>query len=143
LKDASFDLRLEDQDRLIVPKTPQFVNVLGEVYNATSFLYEKGKKVDYYLRRAGGPTVNAEKDETYIIRADGSVQSKAQSGKLFTWDPDNNRWTYGGFKSATLYPGDTLLVPRKLVKIHWVKEFRDITQIIFQIAVAVGVVAAI
>jgi hypothetical protein len=34
-------------------------------------------------------------------------------------------------------------VPRKLVKIHWVKEFRDITQIIFQIAVAVGVVAAI
>jgi polysaccharide export outer membrane protein len=142
-KDSEYDVRVEDQDRLVIPKTPQFVNVLGEVYNATSFLYEKGKKVDYYLRRAGGPTVNAEKDETYIIRADGSVQSKAQSGKLFTWDPDNNRWTYGGFKSATLYPGDTLLVPRKLVKIHWVKEFRDITQIIFQIAIAAGVVAAI
>jgi protein involved in polysaccharide export with SLBB domain len=143
LKDASFDLRLEDQDRLVVPKRPQFVNVLGEVYNATSFLHEKGKKVDYYLKRAGGPTVNAEADEIYIIRADGSVQSKSQSGKVFDWDPDNNRWTYGSFKSATLYPGDTLLVPRKLVKIHWVKEFRDITQIIFQIAVAVGVVAAI
>jgi polysaccharide export outer membrane protein len=142
-KDSKFDLRVEDQDRLVIPKTPQSVNVLGEVYNATSFLYEKGKKVDYYLKRAGGPTTNAEKDEIYIVRADGSVQSKSQSGKLFSWDPDNNRWTYGGFKSATLYPGDSLLVPRKLVKIHWVKEFRDITQIIFQIAVAAGVVAAI
>ncbi len=142
-KDSKFDLRLEDQDRLQIPKTPQSVNVLGEVYNATSFMYEKGKKVDYYLKRAGGPTVNAEKGEMYIIRADGSVQSKAASGKLFSWDPDNNRWTYGGFKSARLYPGDSLLVPRKLVKIHWVKEFRDITQIIFQIAVAAGVFAAI
>jgi len=141
-KDSKFDLRVEDQDRLFVPKRPQFVNVLGEVYNATSFLYEKGKKFDYYLKRAGGPTVNAEKDEIYIIRADGSVQSKSQSGKLFDWDPDNNRWTYGSFKSAKLYPGDSLLVPRKLVKIHWVKEFRDITQIIFQIAVAAGVVVA-
>ena len=116
---------------------------LAVTINATSFLYEKGKKVDYYLKRAGGPTVNAEEDELYIIRADGSVQSKSQSGKLFDWDPDNNRWTYGSFKSANLYPGDTLLVPRKLVKVHWVKEFRDITQIMFQIAVAVGVVAAI
>ncbi len=142
-KDSKFDLRLEDQDQLQIPKTPQFVNVLGEVYNATSFMYEKEKKVDYYLKRAGGATVNAEKGEMYIIRADGSVQSKASSGKLFSWDPDNNRWTYGGFKSARLYPGDSLLVPRKLVKIHWVKEFRDITQIIFQIAVAAGVVAAI
>jgi protein involved in polysaccharide export with SLBB domain len=143
LKDTSFDLRLEDQDRLVVPKRPQFVNVLGEVYNATSFLYEEGKKVDYYLKRAGGPTVNAEKDEIYIVRADGSVQSKSQSGKLFDWDPDNNRWTYGSFKSTKLYPGDSLLVPTKLVKVHWVKELRDITQIIFQIAVAAGVVAAI
>jgi polysaccharide export outer membrane protein len=142
-KDSEYDVRVEDQDRLVIPKTPQSVNVLGEVYNATSFLYEKGKKVDYYLKRAGGPTMNAEEDEIYIIRADGSVQSKSQSGKLFSWDPDNNRWSYGGFKSATLYPGDTLLVPRKLVKIQWVKEFRDITQIIFQIAIAAGVVAAI
>jgi protein involved in polysaccharide export with SLBB domain len=142
-KDSKFDLRVEDQDRLFVPKRPESVNVLGEVYNATSFLYEKGKKFDYYLKRAGGPTVNAEKDEIYIIRADGSVQSKSQSGKLFDWDPDNNRWTHGSFNSAKLYPGDSLLVPRKLVKVHWVKEFRDITQIIFQIAVAAGVVAAI
>jgi hypothetical protein len=36
-----------------------------------------------------------------------------------------------------------VLVPRKLVKIHWIKEVKDITQIMFQIAVVVGVLVAI
>ena len=36
-----------------------------------------------------------------------------------------------------------MLVPRKLVKIHWIKETKDITQIMFQIAVTLGVFLAI
>ncbi len=79
----------------------------------------------------------------YIIRADGSVLSKSQSGSSLSWDPDSNRWVSGSFSSAQLYPGDSVLVPRKLVKIHWVKEARDITQIMFQIAVVVGILVAI
>jgi len=142
-KDSKFDLRLEDGDQLLIPKEPQSVNVLGEVYNPTSFLYEKGKKTNFYLSRAGGPTANAEKGEMYIIRADGSVVSKSQSGSSYGWDPDTNRWTTSSFSSAELYPGDSVLVPRKLVKIHWIKETKDITQILFQMAVVVGVLAAI
>jgi len=138
-KDSKFDLRLEAGDQLVIPKEPQSVNVLGEVYNSTSFLYEKGKKSNFYLSRAGGPTANAEKDEMYIIRADGSVLSKSQSGSSYSWDPETNRWTTGSFSSAEMYPGDSVLVPRKLVKIHWIKEAKDITQIMFQIAVVVGV----
>jgi ribosomal protein L24E len=116
---------------------------LGEVYNPTTFLYERGKKANFYLSRAGGPTANAEKGEMYIIRADGSVLSKSQSGSSYSWDPETNRWTTGSFSSAEVYPGDSVLVPRKLVKIHWVKEAKDITQILFQMAVVVGVLAAI
>jgi len=142
-KDSKFDLRLEAGDQLVIPKEPQSVNVLGEVYNSTSFLYEKGKKSNFYLSRAGGPTANAEKDEMYIIRADGSVLSKSQSGSSYSWDPETNRWTTGSFSSADMYPGDSVLVPRKLVKIHWIKEAKDITQIMFQIAVVVGVLAAL
>jgi protein involved in polysaccharide export with SLBB domain len=143
LKDSKFDLRLEDQDHLFIPKMPEFVNVLGEVYNPTSFLHEPGKRVTFYLNRAGGPTKNAEDDEMYIIRADGSVLSRSQGGKAMRWDADTNRWTSESFKSAKIYPGDSLLVPRELVRIHWIKEVRDITQILFQIAVVVGVIAAI
>ena len=142
-KDSKFDLRLEDQDQLFIPKAPEFVNVLGEVYNPTSFLYEPEKRVTFYLNRAGGPTPNAADDEMYIIRADGSVLSRSQGGNALTWDPDTNRWVTESFKSANIYPGDSLLVPRELVKIQWLKEVKDITQILFQIAVVVGVIAAI
>ncbi|MEJ2431222.1 MAG: SLBB domain-containing protein [Deltaproteobacteria bacterium] len=142
-RDSKFDLRLEDGDHLEIPHEPESVNVLGEVYNPTSFLYEKGKRANFYLSRAGGPTANAEAGEMYIIRADGSVLSKSQSGTSYSWDPETNRWTTGSFSSAEVYPGDSVLVPRKLVKIHWIKETKDITQIMFQIAVVVGVIVAI
>jgi polysaccharide export outer membrane protein len=142
-KDSKFDLRLENGDRLEIPKEPESVNVLGEVYNPTAFLYERGKKANFYLSRAGGPTANAEKGEMYIIRADGSVLSKSQGGSSYSWDPETNRWTSGSFSSAEIYPGDSVLVPRKLVKIHWIKETKDITQIMFQLAVTLGVFLAI
>jgi protein involved in polysaccharide export with SLBB domain len=142
-KDSKFDLRLEDGDKLVIPKEPENVNVLGEVYNPTAFLFERGKRASFYLSRAGGPTANAEKGEMYIIRADGSVLSKSQGGSAYAWDPETNRWVSGSFRSAQIYPGDSVLVPRKLVKIHWIKEVKDITQIMFQIAVVVGVLAAI
>lgn len=143
LRESKFDLKLEDQDRLFVPRQPDFVSVLGEVYNPTSFLYESGQNVTFYLNLAGGATMNAEEDEMYIIRANGSVLSKSQGGKALTWDSLNHRWASESFKSAKIYPGDTVLVPRELVKIHWLREAKDITQILFQIAVVVGVIAAI
>jgi len=142
-KDSKFDLRLEDGDRLLIPKEPENVNVLGEVYNSTSFLYVQGKKANFYLSRAGGPTTNADKGEMYIVRVDGTVVSRSQSGSSYTWDPETNRWVSGSFSSAEIYRGDSVLVPRKLVKIHWIKEAKDITQIMFQIAVVVGVIAAL
>ena len=142
-KDSKFDLRLEGGDRLLIPKEPENVNVLGEVYNPTSFIYVKGKRANFYLSRAGGPTGNADKSEMYIIRADGTVLSRSQSGSSLTWDPETSRWVSGSFNTSEIHRGDSVLVPRKLVKIHWIKEARDITQIMFQIAVVVGVIAAL
>jgi hypothetical protein len=42
-----------------------------------------------------------------------------------------------------LEPGDTIVVPRKIDRFFWLKTTKDVTQIIFQIAVAAGVVFAI
>jgi hypothetical protein len=42
-----------------------------------------------------------------------------------------------------LEPGDSIVVPEKLDRIAWMREIKDITQILFQIAVAAGVVVAI
>jgi polysaccharide export outer membrane protein len=40
-------------------------------------------------------------------------------------------------------PGDTIIVPRKIDRILWLRNVRDITQIVFQIAVAAGVFLAL
>jgi hypothetical protein len=36
-------------------------------------------------------------------------------------------------------PGDTIVVPEKLERIAWLREIKDITQILYQIAVTAGV----
>jgi hypothetical protein len=44
--------------------------------------------------------------------------------------------------AANLEPGDSIVVPEKLVFARVMKDVKDITQILFQIAVAAGVVVA-
>jgi polysaccharide export outer membrane protein len=145
LKKSKYDLELEDGDTLVIPQTPGVVYVIGEVFNPTSLLYERGETVRYYLNRVGGMTKDADKKEVSVIKADGSVISMAQGsrGRLVYWDKEYNQWSTGGFMNYRLQPGDTVVVPRKIDKTQWLRNTKDITQILFQIAVAAGVVLAI
>lgn len=142
---SRYDVELEDGDTLTVPQMPGVVHVVGEVFNATSLLYEEGNTVGYYLGRVGGMTKEADKKQVSVIKADGSVVSMEQGsrGKLVSWDSEYKSWFFGGFMSMRMEPGDTIVVPRKLDRFLWIKTTKDITQIIFQIAVAAGVVFAI
>jgi hypothetical protein len=63
-------------------------------------LYRRGGAVDDYLKRAGGPTRDADRDRMFLIRADGSVLSRQSVTGL--WN--------GGFASLRLKPGDALVV---------------------------------
>jgi polysaccharide export outer membrane protein len=143
-KGSQYDLELEKADQLMIPETPGVVNIVGEVFNPTAILYQKDKTVEYYLRRVGGLTNEAEKKQLSIIRADGSVISIAQRhpGRV-SWDSESNQWFFGGFMNIKLDPGDTIVVPRKMDRFFWIKFTKDITQIVFQTAVAAGVVLAL
>lgn len=145
LRGTRQDVEIEDGDTLTVPQMPGVVHVVGEVFNATSLLYEEGRTVGYYLRRVGGMTKEADKKQVSVIKADGSVVSMEQGGrgKLVSWNSEYNSWFFGGFMSMRMEPGDTIVVPRKLDRFLWIKTTKDITQIIFQIAVAAGVAFAI
>ena len=44
-----------------------------------------------------------------------------------------------GFDSIIPDPGDTLIVPKKIEKYPWLRLTKDITQIMYQIAVSAGV----
>ncbi|MFC1868257.1 SLBB domain-containing protein [Thermodesulfobacteriota bacterium] len=136
------DFELRPGDHLIVGKRPDTVHVLGEVYNPTSLFAENEKSVSYYLNRVGGINENADKDHIYVVRADGSIVSKSQEGFMgfASWQSGEKRWTLdGGFESIILYPGDTIIVPRKIEKFPWLRTVKDITQVMYQIAVTAGV----
>ncbi|MBN1505726.1 MAG: SLBB domain-containing protein [Sedimentisphaerales bacterium] len=145
MKGSKYDFELEDNDVLTIPTTPGVVHVIGEVFNATSLQYEKGRTVSYYLRRVGGMTKEADKKQVSVVKADGSVISSEQGnrGKLVFWDSEQKSWFFGGFMSMEMQPGDSIVVPRKIDRLLWLRTTKDLTQIIFQIAVAAGVVFAI
>jgi polysaccharide biosynthesis/export protein len=123
------ELPLEDGDTLLVPARPATVSVLGAVYNQNAFLQEEKLRVTDYLREAGGPTRNADKDRVFIVRADGSVVPR-QSGKR-----------YGqSFEDLRLNPGDALVIPEALPKTPLLRNLRDWTQVFSQLILGAAAV---
>jgi protein involved in polysaccharide export with SLBB domain len=134
LKKSPSDIELEEGDSLHVPSDPQSIQILGAVYNQTAFVFNKGKNIESYVNLAGGYTDSANKSKVYIFKADGTAVKPGAGGGLFLFGGD----TYGGGKD--LESGDTIVVPERLERIAWLREAKDITQILYQIAVGAGVI---
>lgn len=141
LQKSSFDVVVEGGDELEIPIRPSVVNVMGQVYNPISFVHQpEASDLGSYLKKAGGPTNDAETSEMYVIKADGTVFSRQQSSFGLHWSDDDRRWTFGSFTASTLEPGDTLVVPQKIERIAWMREIKDITQILANIALTAGTI---
>jgi protein involved in polysaccharide export with SLBB domain len=128
LKDLP-ELALEDGDQFIVPPTPTMVSVFGAVFNQSSFVYQPEKRVSDYLSLAGGPTREADSGSAYLLRANGSVISRRNSGFIFS-----------GFNSERILPGDAIVVPEDLDKTTFTKSLKDWTQIFFQFGLAAAAI---
>lgn len=136
LKGTSADILLEEGDRLEVSKTTNVVNVVGRVYNPTGVVYDPARDtVEHYLKTVGGPTESADSDHIFLVRADGSVVTEESAGGGFFLFG-------GGLMSAKVEPGDSIVVPEKLEEPRTIKNVKDVTQIIFQIAVTAGILIA-
>jgi polysaccharide biosynthesis/export protein len=118
--DAVPDIPLENGDRLFIPSVPATVNVVGTVYNQSTFLYGSDLRLGDYLQEAGGPTRYADKSHMFVIRADGSVIAKETRSGLFS----------ASFDSLRMYPGDTLVVPTNVTKTTRIRGFLDWSQVI-------------
>jgi protein involved in polysaccharide export with SLBB domain len=104
--DSLPNIALEDGDRFVVPHVPSTVNVVGAVYDQNSFLYAERSPAGAYLRQAGGLNRDADRRHEFIIRADGEVVSH---------DTSNGLWG-SEFNQLHIYPGDTIVVPEKILK---------------------------
>ncbi len=119
-------LVLEDGDRLFLPHRSSTVGVYGAVHHQATFLHRPEKRLDDYLAQAGGPTRAADADGTYVLRADGSVVSRRQSG-----------W-FQSFGGTVLMPNDAVVVPEDYAPVSWVRELKDWSQIFYQFGLGVA-----
>jgi protein involved in polysaccharide export with SLBB domain len=114
---------LEDGDALLIPSMPATVQVVGAVLNQNAFLY-RGGRASNYLHMAGGPNRDADRKQTFILRADGSVTGRRAGQSIFS----------SGFENARLYPGDSVIVPEKHIKPGAMSAFMAWSQLFSQYA---------
>lgn len=92
---------LLDGDSIFIPKNPNIISVLGEVLNPTAFEYKNRMSIRTAIEKAGGYQDFADKRKVYVIKANGIIERANKS--LFV-------------KNVKLEPGDTIIVPRKIIK---------------------------
>jgi protein involved in polysaccharide export with SLBB domain len=97
------DIEMRAGDVLTIPKRPGFVMVSGQVYNSAAISYARGKDAEWYLKQAGGITQVGNQKAIYIVRANGAIVSHG------------NGWFDGGVLNVPLQPGDSVVVPEKLL----------------------------
>ena len=136
------DIELDPGDRLLIPAVPKYVNVLGEVYNRTALIYEPNRTIGYYLDKVGGLKPDADTDQVYLVQLDGTVISNTQNQYAIVL-ASGQTMRFKDFFSVQPQPGDTIVVPRRIVTTATLRNVRDIVQIIFQSVSSLGVVAAL
>ena len=121
-------IEVRDGDQLLVPTVTQVVTVLGETQQNASHLYQAGLSRDEYIDLSGGLSRRADKKLIYVVRANGAVVAANRS-----------RWLGRG-KSVDIRPGDTIVVPLDTDRMRPLTFWSNVTQILYQGAIAVAAV---
>jgi len=126
------EVRLEDGDAIVVPVLPSFVSIVGAVQNENGLIWKEGRTVGEYLALAG-VTPNADLDNVYVLRADGSIRSRDRG--FWAWVPAQNH-------GLALEPGDVVIVPERMDLENGytiiVRGLKDWTQILANMGIAVA-----
>ena len=119
------------------------ITLQGEVFNPGSVLFVEGKRLEYYINRAGGFRESADAERLYVIKADGSARPRsAGSGWAIRWDAENFRWVRGRV-GRIIERGDIIIVPPTSTVVSGYDLTKDIVDIVFKIAMATGVVVGL
>jgi protein involved in polysaccharide export with SLBB domain len=140
LKGSVYDIELEEGDSLFIPTKNSVVNVAGAVMFNGSFVYVDGLGFEEYIRMAGGYSRYADTSSTFVMKVDGSARKLPGS---VNWNPFQKRWEIGGFGEArsVIEAGDSIVVPEKLERTAWLREFKDITQIFANVGLTAASIA--
>ena len=114
------ELIVKDQDSLFIPSIPCAVSISGEVQFPTSHLYDEKLDMNGYLNRSGGYTQNADKDRTFVVKANGAVMTKGGNG-----------WFGKGFNGSKISPRDVIVVPIDVKQTRFLENLTYSTQILY------------
>ena len=131
LNGRTSDIELRAGDTVFIPQDIQTISVIGEVYSPNAHFYNSQISVNDYIKFSGGVNKFGDLAAAYIIKGDGSIvqpDSLGQGGSFFR----NN--------AVSLEGGDTIVVPLEIRTFPGVQLTSDVTQIIYQLAVATAAV---
>ena len=140
LKGSPFDIELEDGDSLTLPQKTSVVNVVGAVMSEGSHIYNDTLDYKDYVALAGGYARYADEANVFVIKVDGSAR-KLSSG-FAVWNDKRDRWemTAYGKEIKQIEPGDVIVIPERIAQIAWLREIRDITQVLMNTAVTAATI---
>ncbi|MGV6816494.1 MAG: polysaccharide biosynthesis/export family protein [Thiotrichales bacterium] len=124
--DSYQDITLEDGDTIRVPAKNKLVLVHGEVLFPNAVVFDRGRKLSHYINQAGGLTQSANKSRVILLHPDGSF--------------DHIKYHRISTKhKVRVKPGDEILVLPK-VTLKKLQLTKDISQVLYQVAIAAAVV---
>jgi protein involved in polysaccharide export with SLBB domain len=117
------DIQLEAGDSLFIPEFNNTVSVIGEVRQPGAFKYDNELSITSYIDFAAGTTVRADDKETYVVRANGSVERVKVRAPLLSFTPTS---------ASQLRPGDTIVVPVNEEYQPVLTRYKEISTVVFQ-----------
>lgn len=123
------NILLEQGDEIVIPQKSDLVHVGGEVLLPQSVVHNPNATIEDYIAWAGGYTERANHERIIVVHANGLVSYIEES---------SSSWLVHSQSDNKIKPGDQVLVlPKVDAKI--MQAVKDMTQIIYQIAVAANV----
>ena len=102
------------------------MTVIGEVNSSNSNIFDSNLTVEDYIALSGGFSPRANRDDLYIISANGSITPLMKS-------------SFGlGLSRYELQKGDTIVVPIKATYSDNLSWWSEVTQVIYQSLVSLA-----
>lgn len=111
------NISLENNDEIFIQQKSDVVSINGEVLLPQAIIHKPSSTAEYYIRLAGGYSDRADKSKVVVIRTNGQTEVG---------------------RSVAISPGDEILVLAK-TEVKSLQLAKDITQILYQIAIATKV----
>jgi hypothetical protein len=123
-KNPSMQIKLENNDHIVIPSLQKIVYLFGEFKNPSNLTYNSSYSVNDYIKFVGGLRDSAF-SELLVIDPDGTTHLYNTKALLFSAD-------------AAIYPGSIIYAPRDIGKLSGVMYASTVSPILSSLALSLA-----